>query len=174
MNKKRKKRRFFASEKVNRMLDETARYWLIAVCIFNFLCISNNPATDKPSELSFVLKEYNSLLACLSVAFAIFLVLKLIEFYLIHLKSEEIVPKGKSVLSWLIKDFHISYKGNQLVLKNETILLGWQFMFCVFGFFIELKWYVIGNLGMILYLCIYITLSFQDIRNLFIRNNFMK
>lgn len=164
-----RKRKFliFKREKVNRMLSETTWYWLVATLIFNFLRLSNDFTTDKPSELSLVLKGYNPLLACLPVAFLIFLVMKLVEFFLIYIKSEETVIKDKSLLSWLIRRFHISYKADQLVLKDETILLVLELLFCIFGFFIELKWYVIGTLGMISYLCLYIILSFQDIKNFF-------
>lgn len=168
MNKKRKKLRV-TSKKGNRIRGEIVWYYVISLDIFLILRNSINIATDKPSELSLMLKEYNLFLACLPIAFAIILVLKLIEFFLMRFKSGETVLKDKSVLSWLIKYFHISYKTDQLVLKDETILLVWQFMCCIFGFFIELKWYLIGTSGMLFYLCLYITLNFQDIRN-----NFMK
>lgn len=164
MNKSIKKYTIIKSEKVNRMLAETSRYWLIAFCIFMFLRSSNNLATNEPSELSFILKEYNPFLVCLPVAFVILLALKFIEFVLIFLKSGETVLKDKSVLSFLVRMFHINYKADQLVLKDETILLAWQFMFCIFGFFIELKWYFLGVLGMSFYLLFYVTLSFKDIK----------
>jgi hypothetical protein len=58
------KREFFKSEKVSKMIEATSRYWLLAFCIFLILRSSNNIVTDKPSELSFVLKEYNPFFAC--------------------------------------------------------------------------------------------------------------
>lgn len=156
--------------KAKKMINESTWYWLVATLIFNFLRLSNNFTTDKPSELSFVLKEYNPLLACLSVPFTIYLVVKLIEVFLIRLKPEETVPEGKSVLLWLIKHFHISYRADQLVLKDETLLLVFQFLLCFFGFFIELKWYLIGSIGLFFYLCLYIALSYQAIKTFFRKN----
>jgi len=168
MNKEKKLFRF-KSQKVNRMLDLALYWWFVAVVVFIFIRYSNSFTTDKPSEISLMLKEYNPLLACLPIAFTIILALKLTEFFLIRLKSGEMIPKDKSVLEWLIEHFQISYKADQLVLKDETILLIWQFMFCVFGFFIELKWYPTGALGIAFYLCIYIALSFRDIKK-FLKN----
>jgi len=167
MNEKCNKHKFFNNEKVSKMIGATSRYWLIAFCIFLIFRSSNNIATDRPSELSFVLKEYNPFFACLPVAFVIILLLKLIEFILICIKSGKIRPKDKSVLLFLIKTFNISYISDQVILKNETILLVYQFTFCIIGFFLELKWYIIGTLGMGLYFCLYIILSFRDIKNLF-------
>ncbi|WP_324822220.1 hypothetical protein [Sinanaerobacter sp. ZZT-01] len=156
----------FQSEKIQGRLRRLNWFWSISVIIFILLSFSDNLATDRPSELSFVLKEYNPLLACLCVPFVICLVVKLIEFFLIRFKSAAIVPDKKSILSWLIRHFYISYKTEQLVLKEETILLILQTAFCVFGFFMEMKWYLIGAIGMLLYLLLYITLSFEDIKNL--------
>lgn len=169
MNKKSNKHESFNNEKVSKMIGATSRYWLLAFCIFLILRSSNNIVTVKPSELSFVLKEYNPFFACLPVAFVIILLLKLIEFILICIKSGEIEPKDKSILSFLIKTFHLSYKSDQVILKNETILLIYQFTFCIIGFFLELKWFIIGTLGMGLYCCLYIILSFRDIKDLFLK-----
>jgi len=91
---------------------------------------------------------------------------KIVEFFLIRFRSEVIVPDKKSALSWFIRHFYISYKPEQLVLKEETILLILQAAFCIFGFFMEMKWYFMGAIGMFLYLLLYIVLSFDDIKNL--------
>jgi hypothetical protein len=162
-----KKKRFFKSQKINKMLDESSRHWFLAVAIYIFLSNWNDPSTDTPSEISYILKDNNSLLACLPVAFYTILIIKLIEFYLVFIRSGRVIPKDKSLLSWLVKRFHISYSPEQVILKNETILLGFQFFFCIFGFFYELKWCLLGAVSLIIYFILYILISFNDIKKLF-------
>ncbi len=162
-----KKKRFFKSQKVNKMLDGSSRHWFLAVAIYIFLSNWNDPSTDTPSELSYILKDNNSLLACLPVAFYTILIIKLIEFYLVLIRSGRVKPKDKSLLSWLVKRFHISYTPEQVILKDETILLGFQFFFCTFGFFYELKWYLLGAVSLIIYFILYILISYNDIKKFF-------
>jgi hypothetical protein len=162
-----KKKRFFKSQKVNKILNESSRHWFLAVAIYIFLSNWNDPSTDTPSELSYILKDNNSLLACLPVAFYTILIIKLIEFYLVFIRSGRVIPKDKSLLFWLVKRFHISYTPEQVILKDETILLGFQFFFCTFGFFYELKWYLLGAVSLIIYFILYILMSFNDIKKIF-------
>ncbi len=102
----------------------------------------------------------------LCVPFIIFLAIKLIEFFLIQFKFGVNISKDGFVLTWLIKHFQISYKSDQIILKDETILLLLELIFCIFGFFVELKWFVLGILGMFFYFSLYIALSYQDLRNI--------
>jgi hypothetical protein len=162
-----KKKRFFKSQKINKMLDESSRHWFLAVAIYIFLSNWNDPSTDTPSEISYILKDNNSLLACLPVAFYTILIIKLIEFYLVLIRSGRVIPKDKSLLSWLVKRFHLSHTPEQVILKDETILLGFQFFFCIFGFFYELKCYLLGAVSLIIYFILYILISFNDIKKLF-------
>ncbi|WP_312648919.1 hypothetical protein [Aminipila sp.] len=156
----------FTSQKNKKMISKLVWIWGVSAIIYNMVLISKYFNEEKPWEFGSVLKENNTLLASLSVPFAICLAVKLIEFFIIRFNLGETVAKDKLVLSWLIEHFYISYKADQVVLKDETILLILQFILCIFGFFIQLKWYSIGMIGILLYLYLYISLNFQDIKNL--------
>lgn len=153
------------SEKINQMLMQVIFYGSMTSLLFNVLKITPNLATDEPSELSYVLKGYNPFLVGAIGAFTITFIVKGIEFYYAILLRGQTVPRKRfAASSCLLGTIPISYRVDQIVLKDEMVLLVLQFIFCILGFVIGVRWYLVGAVGMCLYLILFLTLSFEEMK----------
>lgn len=161
-DKKREEKHIIKSQKIRKILNEAIWFWFIICQLLNFLRMSINPSSRKIFHIVYDMKEYNIFLAALPVSFIFILIVKLMEFY-VQLNLKEAVSENNTIILWFIKHYNISYKKEQVILKDETCLLVVQLMLCFFGVFIGLRWYLTGALCMLFYFFLYIKLSFQDI-----------
>ena len=158
---KRERKHIIKNEKIRKILNGAFLFWAMAFQLLNIVRMIINPDTNKFSHIFYNMKRYNIFLAAFPVSFIFILVVKLMEFH-IQFNLKEVVTENKTIIRWFIKHFNISHKKDQIILKDETYLLVIQLILCIVGFFIGLRWYLVGSLSMIFYFFLYVMMNSRD------------
>jgi len=158
---KRERKHIIKNEKIRKILSGAFSFWAMAFQLLNIMRIIINPDTNKFSHIFYNMKRYNIFLAAFPASFIFILVVKLMEFH-IQFNLNEVVAENKTIIRWFIKHFNISHKKDQIILKDETCLLVIQLILCIVGFFIGLRWYLVGSLSMLFYFFLYIKMNSRD------------
>lgn len=171
----------FLSYKVKWLLYEATKFYLITVTILSFYGTSSGSSVDEPTQLSIMLNYprllltsspepmyiflnhlfnlvLNLLLFSLPTIYIILLMVKIIEFYSVHIKQGGFILKEHTISSWLVNKLRVSYKIEQIVQRDEIILLVFAMVSSVLGFFYAWRWYLLGFVGIVLYLFLSIAL----------------